>query len=212
MLRLIDLSNNNGGTVDFRALRASGVFGVWHKVSEGTRFADSLWRARAEHARAAGVRVGGYHFARPANGSAAAEAEYFARLLGPVQRRDLRPFLDLEANDSKLTPTELHAWARTFLEELHGRCGVRGLTYSSPGFILPQGWARTFGTGAGLLLADYGPDDGKDHGYKVPPPWRKVVAHQFTSRGLAAGVSGHVDRWHAKRRRPLLAHPWKGLL
>ena len=212
MLRLVDLSNNNAAAVDFGALRKSGVFGVWHKVSEGTRFADPLWHTRAAAARSAGLRVGGYHFARPAKGTAAAEAEYFARLLGPIHRRDLRPFLDLEVNDSKLSPTELHTWARTFLEEFHTRTGVRALTYSSSGYILPQHWGETFGTGAGLLLADYGPDDGADHGYRVPVPWRRIVAHQYTSRGKAAGVVGNVDRWHAKRRRPLLAHPIRGLL
>ena len=212
MLRLIDLSNNNKGPVNFPELRKSGVFGVWHKVSEGLNFADAYWSTRAEPARIAGLRVGGYHFARPKAGTAAAEAEYFARLLGPVHRRDLRPFLDLEANDAKLTPAELHLWARTFLAELHARCGVRGLTYSSPGFILPQHWTQGFGTGAGLLLADYGPDDGADHGYRVPAPWTTAAAHQFTSRGRAAGVIGLVDLWHARTRRPILAHPVRGYL
>ena len=73
MLRLIDLSNNNKGPVDFPALRKSGVFGVWHKVSEGLNFADAYWPQRAEPARIAGLRVGGYHFARPMPA-----AEFFA--------------------------------------------------------------------------------------------------------------------------------------
>ena len=212
MLRLIDLSNNNKGPIGFEQLRHSGIFGVWHKVSEGIRFADPDWKLRAGSARMAGLRVGGYHFARPAKGAAAAEAEYFARLLGTIHRRDLRPFLDLEVNDSKLTPAELHLWARTFLDEFHSRTGVRAFTYSSPGYIIPQHWAETFGTGAGLLLADYGPDDGADHGYTVPAPWHRAAAHQYTSRGRAAGVTGNVDLWHATSRFPLLAHPIRGML
>jgi lysozyme len=212
VLLLVDLSNNNPGPINFGSMRKAGVFGVWHKVTEGTHFTDQEWAPRAQAARAAGLRVGGYHFARPEHGNAVAEAGYFLAHLGKFQRRDLHPVLDLEVNDAHLSPMILHLWAKTFLEHVHVQAGVRALTYSSPGYIIPQHWSHTFGTGAGLWLADYGPDDGKDHGASPPRPWKRIAAHQYTSVGHLPGVHGHVDLSHARYRHRVLAHPVRGVL
>jgi lysozyme len=211
VLLLVDLSNNNPGPIGFDAMKRAGVFGVWHKVSEGETFTDPDWHARAWQARKAGLRVGGYHFARPEHGNAEAQAAYFVAHLGKVQRRDLHPVLDLEVNDANLPSLTLHLWARTFLARVHKLSGVRALTYSSPSYIGAQHWPRTFGTGAGLWLAEWGPNDGRDHGYHVPSPWRRVAAHQYTSVGTIPGVHGKVDLSHARSRRRVLAHPLLGL-
>jgi lysozyme len=211
MLLLVDLSNNNPGPLNFHELRRSGVFGVWHKVTEGTTFTDHDFKPRAQEARAAGLRVGGYHFARPEHGNAIAEATIFCTRLGKVQRRDLRPVLDLEANDANLPPLALHLWAKTFLSHVHAVTGVRALTYSGPSFIGSQHWSHTFGTGAGLWLAEYGPNDGKDHGVHIPRPWKRIAAHQYTSVGRVSGVPGNVDLSHARYRHRVLAHPLLGL-
>lgn len=210
MLKLVDLSNNNAGPVDFRAMRAAGVYGVWHKVSEGTGFVDHSWHPRASAARAAGLHVGGYHFARPGESNAEHQAAYFCSLLGKVGRRDLHPVLDLE-DAGGLGPAALYSWARTFLERVHQHAGVRAITYSGPAFIAERNWPRTFGTGAGLWLAEWGANDGADHGAHVPRPWRRIVAHQYTSRGTVAGVTGHVDLSHARSRRKILAHGLRGI-
>jgi GH25 family lysozyme M1 (1,4-beta-N-acetylmuramidase) len=208
VLLLVDLSNNNAAAVDFAAMRKAGVYGVWHKVTEGGTFTDPFWKVRSLAARQAGLHVGGYHFARPEHGNAEAQARFFCAHLGAVARRDLHPVLDLEKNDAKLPPVALHLWAKTFLEHVHALTGVRALTYSYEAFIAGQKWSHPFGTGAGLWLAEYGPDDGEDHGVTVPPPWRRLAAHQFTSNGKVAGVPGLVDLSHARYRRRVLAHPW----
>lgn len=212
MLLLADLSNNNPEPVEFHRMRAHGVFGVWLKVTEGEKFVDPTWRWRSSHARSAGLRVGGYHFARPGAGTAEAQARAFVKQLGRVQRRDLRPVLDLEVYDKHLAPGALHDWAVLFLTTVRNLTGVKCLTYSSPGYIIPQGWSRTFGVGAGLWLAAYGPDDGREHPVDTPAPWKRRVAHQFTSRGRIPGVSGDVDLSHAPSRRRILAHPLAGLV
>lgn len=211
MILLCDLSNNNPAPIDFGALKRAGVFGIWHKVTEGRSFADPDWPTRAKAARLVGLHVGGYHFARPALATAQAEAEYFVTHLGRVQRRDLHPVLDLEA-DGNLSSAALHDWARQFLRHVHLRAGVKALTYSSPSFVGERHWSTTLGTGAGLWLADYGPNDGHDHGPHVPHPWRQVVAHQYTSVGRLHGVTGDVDLTHARARRRVLAHGTRGIL
>jgi len=212
VLELVDLSNNNPSPIDFAQLKRHGIFGAWLKVSEGLHFADPDWTARARAAREAGLRVGGYHFARPIMGSAVPEAKFFCACLGKVGRRDLHPVLDLETNPGRLSAGELHDWARHFLAAVHDRTGVKALTYSSPGFIGEQNWTATFGTGAGLWLAAYGPNDGREHPVETPPPWKRHVAHQYTSVGVVPGILGHVDLTHAKRRRPILAHSIRGLV
>jgi len=211
MLKLIDLSNNNPGPIDFGAVRRAGYFGVWMKVTEGTGFNDPDWHVRSRAARMVRLHVGGYHFARPGQSSPQEQARRFCDLLGKVERRDLYPVLDLE-DAGGLSPVSLHVWARNFLSRVHERTGVRCLTYSGPAFIEGQHWTRTFGTGAGLWLADYGANDGSDHGPHVPPPWRKIVAHQYTSVGTVPGVHGHVDLSHARARRTVLAHGSRGII
>lgn len=211
-MQLVDLSNNNPDPLDFHAIRRSGFAGVWLKVAEGLSFTDPTFERRAREARAAGLRAGGYYFARPVVGSAHAAAAYFVERLGKIERRDLRPFLDLEKNDEHMTPHELYSWARSFLRYVHVLTGVRAATYSGAWFLEPLHWTENLGTGAGLLVADYGPNDGRDHGTKAPAPWRRYLAHQYTSRGHVPGVPGDVDLWRVRSRRGVLAHPIRGAL
>lgn len=209
---LVDLSNNNADPIYWHELKRAGVFGALLKVSEGTGFVDATWPARAHAARAAGLHVGGYHFARP-GGSPVAQAQLFVDHLGPIGRRDLHPALDLETNDGNLTPAQLYKWARDFGAAVHRRTGSRVLWYTYPAFIAEQHWQHPLGNGAGLWLADYGPNDGTDHGIPagLTAPWKRATAHQFTSLGTIAGVNGHVDLSHARSRRAMLAHGLRGL-
>lgn len=210
---LVDLSNNNADPISFPQLKRDGVFGVLLKVSEGSSFLDPTFTLRAARARAAGLHVGGYHFART-NGPAVRQAQRFCRQLGEVGRRDLHPALDLETNDGRLAPDALLEWARTFGAEVHRLTGQRVLWYTYPGFLAEQRWQHPPGNGAGLWIADYGPNDGTDHGVpaSATSPWRRYVAHQYTSVGSVAGVNGNVDLSHARSRRAMLAHGLRGLL
>jgi GH25 family lysozyme M1 (1,4-beta-N-acetylmuramidase) len=210
---LVDLSNNNADPIDWHALKRAGVFGALLKVSEGLGFVDGTWPERAHAARAAGLHVGGYHFARP-GGSPLQQARLFVAHLGTVGRRDLHPALDLETNDGGLTQAQLFQWARGFGDEVHRLTGSRVLWYTYPAFLAPLHWQRPLGNGAGLWIAAYGPNDGTDHGLAGfnLSPWSHAVAHQFTSVGSIAGVNGHVDLTHARNRRSMLAHGLRGLV
>lgn len=207
---LADLSNNNTVTSP-TAIKAAGVTAVWHKVTEGDHFTDKFWKTRARALRLAGIRVGGYHFARPENGTARAQARHFCEQLGQITFRDLRPALDLEVNDRKMPPATLTAWAREFNQEVRRITGVGPVFYSYLSFIQTQ-LHPAKPIGYGLWLSVFGPDDGHDHPVQAPAPWKRVAAHQFTDKGRIPGVQGTVDLSHAVSLRPLLAHPVKGLL
>ena len=210
-----DLSNNNPGPIDFAAMRRAGAFGVMLKATEGEGFVDPTWHDRSRAARAAGLHVGGYHFARPgiSHGDAERQAELFARTLGQVQRRDLHPALDLETDDGNLPSAALFAWARAFGGKVHELTGHRVMWYTGPAFIAAHGFEHPFGNGAGLWLAAWGVNDGTDHGVpsSYPRPWRRATAHQYTSVGTIAGVTGKVDLSHARARRSILANGLRGI-
>lgn len=204
---IVDLSNHNP-PADFARLRKAGIAGVWLKASEGRTFRDATFASRRDAARRAGLRVGAYHFARPDTGnSAEAEAAHFCSVVRSLGRRDLRPVLDLEHGRASGAYV---AWARAWNASVRENLGALPLFYSYPSYIV--GLRAVKPIGAGLWLASYGRNDGREHDFSIPLPWRKIVAHQFTSQARVAGIAGPVDLSRVYQRRAVLAYPWLGLL
>src|SRR5690348_4430607 len=143
---IADLSNNQA-SVDLRRVKQSGIVGFWHKVSEGQNYTDPFWTKRRDHGRIYGLRVGGYHFARPSSThDAQAEAVYFLNRLGDIHRRDLAPVLDLEVSDS-LQHRQLANWAHIWMQTVHAALGVWPLFYSYPAFIHSMAATHVLGRG-----------------------------------------------------------------
>jgi GH25 family lysozyme M1 (1,4-beta-N-acetylmuramidase) len=207
---IIDVSNVNG-PVDWAAVRRAGIEGAFIKATEGLTYNDGLFTTFRNAAAKSGVRIGAYHFARPDNHpfGAESEAEHFCKVVKSLARTDLKPVLDFEKDAPGLTDPQKVAWARTFNRTVKKRLGVIPIFYSYAAFINSLG--ATTPIGNGLWLAAYGKNDGKEYPVAAPPPWEKVVAHQFTSRGKLAGHAGYVDLSHAASIRPLLAHPILGV-
>lgn len=198
---VVDLSNVNG-PVDWAAIRRAGISAAYLKATEGVTFDDGLYESHRRDAAREGIRTGAYHFARPDRNPAADEADHFAAVVDHVDRRDLRPALDLE---TPAAGVDLEVWARAWNRRVRELLGVGPLFYSFPAFITALRLTRAIGYG--LWLAAFGRDDGDEHPFTVPAPWRRAVLHQFTSRARLAGVPGLVDLSNAPTLRPLLAHP-----
>src|SRR5438132_3059527 len=157
-VRGIDVSNVNGH-VDWAAVAGAGPQYVFLKATEGLTFVDKRFASHRSEARAAGLRVGFYHFARPDlhPHGATAEAAHFAHVVGTIAPDELRPVLDHEKAAS-ISPAEMTAWAGTFLAEVERLTGVRPILYSYPDFIATHmGRAHSLG-GYPLWLASYGPN------------------------------------------------------
>lgn len=201
---LLDVSNNNSEP-NWKQIRQQGISAVYLKASEGTGFVDRTFAERRNAARAAGLHVGAYHFARPDESDAKAQAKLFAEVVGKIGTSDLRPVLDFETSSTKHSPAQLDAWAREFNTETKKLLKVMPIFYSYSAYIemLRPSWP----IGAGLWLASYGRNDGAEHPYVVPFPWKGVVAHQFTSQCRITGCSHAVDMSNANKISPLLAHP-----
>lgn len=203
---IVDVSANNRAP-DWHTLRRAGVEAVWLKATEGLTYNDpdfADWRAAASHA---GLRVGAYHFARPDMHpfEAVAEASHFCRKVKTVGRRDLRPVLDYERASSHGGDEQ---WIRQFNQHVKRTLGVGPIFYSYPSLIQHLRLSRPYGYG--LWVASYARNDGKEHPYSVPAPWKRAVAHQFTSNARVAGCDGPVDLSRVFQRWAVLAHPVKG--
>lgn len=190
----IDISHWQGD-IDWPQVGDAGKAFAFMKASEGTTFVDPTYGLNRARARAAGLKVGAYHFAQPGAtlGDATAEADHFLAT-ADISHGDLPPVLDLERVNG-LTPTALQDWAKEFLERIHDRTGVRGAIYTSPNF-----WKNYVG----------GSDWFAMNGYRVlwVADWRanpspEVPASdwagfgwtfwQYTSDGTVPGIVGRVD-------------------
>ncbi len=90
----IDLSAHNGA-VDFDSVAADSVTFVYLKATEGIDFCDSRFDVNFRAARAAGLKVGAYHYFR-FNTDGARQAEHFMTTIGD-RNPDLPLAIDVEA-------------------------------------------------------------------------------------------------------------------
>ena len=189
----IDISHWQG-TVDFAKVRGAGKRFVIAKATEGIGFTDDNWSTYRTNARAAGLVVTGYHFARPDGNPTKPreEARWYVSQLN-LQAGMLIPALDLERGGS-LGRTALTNWVQQWLDEVYLLTGVRPMIYVSPSFWRSYlGDTRTFADqGYNVLwVAHWGVSQpsvpASNWGGKGWTFW------QYTSDGVVPGISGRVD-------------------
>ncbi len=188
----IDISHWQG-TIDWAKVAATGKEFAFMKATDDVDYVDPTFASNRTQARANGLLVGAYHFARPdpSPGDARREARFFVKVADP-RAGSLLPVLDMETSRG-LDQRGVTRWARTWVAEVRDLTGVTPLVYTSP-----YGWmARTGDTrllardGAPLWIAHWGVSspltpagDWDGHGWVV---W------QHTSDGHVAGIAGRVD-------------------
>ncbi len=185
--------------IDWSQVAAAGKAFAFVKASQDIDYVDPTYGLNRARATAAGLMVGAYHFADPdpnpalavANGRA--QADHFLAT-ADIASGDLPPVLDLERANG-LTPPQLEAWSRAFLERIHEQTGVRGAIYTSPNF-----WKNWVGDSTWFAT----------NGYRVlwvahwttnPSPtvpasdWAGFgwTFWQYTSNGSVPGIVGRVD-------------------
>ncbi len=176
-------------------MAAAGKRFAYMKASEGTTLVDPTYPANRAQAKAVGLYVGAYHFARPNAdpGDAVAEADYFLAM-SQLAAGDLRPVLDLESTGG-LSPAALQDWVRTYLARIYERTGARGLIYTSPTF-----WKNAMGDTTWFATNGYGMV-WVAHWTSDPAPivpganWGGTgwTFWQYTSSGSVPGITGRVD-------------------
>lgn len=183
LLKGIDISHWQ--TVTSWSAIAEQVDFVFLKATEGDYYLDPTAVNSFNHAKAQGLLVGFYHFARfSGKDDAVKEAEYFVSKVGHLDV-DLPFILDLESDDHGLSKQELTDCAIAFLDKVKELTKKPVAVYTYPYFIKTQ---VTKDLGAyPLWYANYSGDEADGE------VWDEWFALQYTSKGRINGISGNVD-------------------
>ena len=181
------------GAVDWSRVADAGKRFVFLKATDDDDYVDPTFATNRAGARANGLSVGAYHFARPdpSPGDARQEARFFVRVANP-RPGDLLPVLDMETSQG-LNQDGVTSWARTWVGTVRELTGVTPLVYTSP-----YGWSSRTGD-TPLLARDGAPLWVAHWGVSAPTlpadDWggRGWVVWQHTSEGHVPGIAGDVD-------------------
>ena len=191
-IRGIDVSHWQG-EIDWDRVANAGKEFAYLKSTDDIDYVDETFAFNRAQAKANGLSVGAYHFARPdpSAGDAVREARWFVRRTNP-RPGELLPVLDIETSDG-LTQAQMTTWASRWVEEVRDLTGVTPMVYTSP-----YGWMERFGDtrriareGSPLWVAHWGVTSPL-----VPAGnWdgNGWVMWQYTSQGHVAGIAGDVD-------------------
>ena len=118
------------------------------KATEGTSYVNPDCDRVYQQAKALGKELGVYHYA--SGGDAVAEANYFVNnIAGYIGEAIL--VLDFEGRAVNLGP----AWAKTFLDTVYTRTGVKPLIYMSASVVSRYDWSSVRAGDYGLWIAGY---------------------------------------------------------
>lgn len=179
----IDVSSNNG-TLNYGTIAASGQRFVIVKVNEGSYRWSGQANAVAQ-SRAAGMAIGYYGFISCSDG--AAQARIFNANLADYRTGD--PLI-LDYEGGCATVARANAWMQQ-MRALRPN-GNLMIYMSSSVANGPINFSSVRGYGARLWVANYGADNGVNHGWPATPAWTAAI-HQYSSRGVVAGYRLDVN-------------------
>ncbi|MFB9238553.1 GH25 family lysozyme [Plantactinospora siamensis] len=153
----IDVSSHDHtlGAIDWPAQAAGGVSFAYVKATEGTYYVNPYFDGDNRDAKAAGILVGAYHYARPDKKDPVNEANYFIDHAQWVKdSQTLVPFLDLEWPYGSLnlpacwglSTAELTGYIRSFANQVQARIGRKLMIYTNTNWWNPcTGNSTAFG-------------------------------------------------------------------
>lgn len=163
------------------------------KATEGAGYVDPTCDAKYQMNKAAGKLLGVYHYARPDLGnSAEAEAEYFVNnIKGYIGEAIL--VLDWESANKWDV-----AWAKRWLDKVKELTGIKPIIYMSSSVTFAYDWSSVVAGDYGLWVANYGNNDGSNHGCPAVGYWGIVAMHQYTSNPIDKDeFFGDANTWKA---------------
>lgn len=187
---LVDVSSWNKAlsVADFQKMKTYGVRGVVVKITEGSYYVSPVAEAQIINARAAGLIVSAYHYAKYRSPQEAnQEADYFAN---QVQKLGL-PMTTVLANDLEDSQTQtgnVTANALAFRNRLITRGYQRQMLYTAPYYISQtQLDVNTFGN-RNIWIASYPYNPSSNNLWH-----QQYGAWQWNSNTNFPGVTGVFD-------------------
>ena len=174
---------------DFVISRATFDFGV-----------DSTCDPIYQYAKSKGLQRGVYFFPLTESSDPETSADWcVAQVEGYLHHAIM--FLDWE--DTAGTDVSKIWWAKRWLDRFTEKSGIKPVIYMNTSTVRSYDWSSVANADYGLWLADFGANDGYDHGVPDIPYWSIVCCHQYTSVGdNGSGLDkdvffGDVKAWRA---------------
>lgn len=180
-INAVDVSQWNG-SINWGAVKASGVEIAIIKMGGGDAglYTDSKANQNYYNAKAAGLALGGYHFA--GGGNAINEADFFVSCMSPIEENDVFVL------DWEIQHADPVSWCEQFIQRVHDRTGVWPLMYMNGSTRNAYNWTRGVLANCGFWIAWYGQNP-----EGTLPVHGSYVMHQYTSDGSVPGIAGRVD-------------------
>lgn len=174
------------GNINFEQVAASGIKVVYIRSSLGSSYIDPYFQQNYQRAKAAGLKIGFYHYVTARSvPQAQSQARFFAQVI-QGKKFDCRLAMDFEdlTNLSAAQATEI---GLAFIRETEKVSGKKAVVYSN-----------TYNAGAMFsgALTKY-PLWAASYGVSQPSSavnWTSWAGWQYTDRGQIPGISGYVDR------------------
>ncbi len=191
-------------SVDWTSVAGSGVTFAWAKATEETNFIDPFFTANEINAKAAGILIGAYHFARPdvdlGTAGADAEAAYFWSVAGPYILADgssLMPVLDYETSPgSSYTKATSAAWVNEWCQDivnygLSNGVVINPVVYTYISFA--TSWLAATNTHWPLWMASPNGTDPQTGAPNATSPWSTWNFWQYGQAAVPGITNGTVD-------------------
>lgn len=180
----IDVSKYQGN-IDWKSVAVNGrIQFVYIKASEGSRHVDSKYKRNVKEAKAAGLKVGSYHFFIGRK-SAKEQFDNFNRSVDRYSQ-DLIPVVDVEeAGNRNISRAQLQSNLQEFMDLVKKEYGKYPILYSQYGFynkMLAPEFNRYY-----IFIARYGSQKPELKGNGKYNIW------QYSEKGHVDGIKGHVD-------------------
>lgn len=183
--RGIDISEFQG-EIDFEEVRRNGIEAVYIRVGAG-EYTDEYFAENYERARAAGLKIGFYHYVTARSVEEGRRQARFFASLAAGREPDMRLAMDFEYFGS-LSVSQINAISEAYLDELTALTRREAVIYSDLSNARNI-FSRALAEKYPLWAAQYGADEPSANG-----KWREWVGFQYTDEGRVGGIYGNVDR------------------
>lgn len=183
--RGIDISEFQG-EIDFEEVRRSGIEAVYIRVGAG-EYTDEYFAENYERAKAAGLKIGFYHYVTARSVEEGRRQARFFASLAAGREPDMRLAMDFEYFGS-LSVSQINAISEAYLDELTALTRREAVIYSDLSNARNI-FSRALAEKYPLWAAQYGADEPSANG-----KWREWVGFQYTNEGRVGGIYGNVDR------------------
>lgn len=176
-----------------QSYNAGEIGGVFMRAGYGTATGmqkDGQLDRNRQEARNRRIPRGYYGFAYPGRSSGSVQATGMAAILGQLQKGEIIALdLEDEATYGRVLVNSDVQWSLDFESTLKSRLGAVPLSYMNSNVLGRYDFTPLIQLDSGLWIANYGANDGANHGVPSAQEWPFVAFHQYTSRGNFAGIS-----------------------